>query len=53
MAKIKHSTIIYCPITGAKHVEKEVCFSRKHFEKQIKTSEYLEIKTVKNRTTNK
>jgi hypothetical protein len=53
MTKIMHSTIVYCPITGAKHIEKEVCFSEKHFEKQTKEIKCLAQKPNKNRTTNK
>lgn len=53
MPKINHPTLIYCPITGAKLINKEIYVLEDCFIQSIKKiKEPLKIKEIK-RTTNK
>jgi hypothetical protein len=54
MRRISHSTLIYCPITGAKHFSIEVICSEKiNIQAENLTKKNIENKKTRNRTTNK
>jgi len=54
MRKVCHSTLIYCPITGAKHFSIEILCSEKiTIQDKNQTNKNIENKKTINRTTNK